>query len=105
MRSAPGILLFFVVLGSLPGADTRAEAYRSAALAAAREKNWDLAIENYQHALLLEPGDPDTHYNLALTLKYKGAARQAVEEFKTSLQLRPKWAEARYGLGATYYDL
>ncbi len=66
---------------------------------------WDEAIANYRKALELEPNDASTHYNLALTLKYKGEAKQAVEEFETALRLKPKWADAHYGLGATRYDL
>ena len=82
-----------------------AESYRREATEFARHKSWIEAIANYRKALDLEPNDALTHYNLAITLKYKGDARQAVEEFEATLRLKPKWADAHYGLGATWYDL
>ena len=54
-----------------------AQSYRQRAIELARNKSWDQAIASYHKALDLEPNDPDTHYNLALTLKYKGDAKQA----------------------------
>src|SRR2546425_806905 len=47
-----------------------AQSYRQRAIELARNKSWDQAIASYHKALDLEPNDPDTHYNLALTLKY-----------------------------------
>jgi Flp pilus assembly protein TadD len=46
----------------------QAEQYRKVALDFSRQRNWDLAIENYRKALALEPGDAETHYDLALAL-------------------------------------
>src|SRR5438046_10757437 len=82
-----------------------AQSYRQRAIELARNKSWDQAIASYHKALDLEPNDSETHYNLALTLKYKGDAKQAVEEFEATLRLKPKWADAHYALGATWYDL
>jgi tetratricopeptide (TPR) repeat protein len=73
--------------------------------ALSQAKSWDDAIANYRKVLELEPNDAVTHYNLALALKYKGDAREALKEFQAALKLRPKWAEAHYGLGAVWYDL
>src|SRR5258707_10670348 len=101
-------MLFLLVLGllfSVPSSAQTAESYRQHAVELSRNKFWDQAISSYRKALALEPNDPDTHYNLALTLKYKGDAKQAVEEFEAALRLKPKWADAHYGLGATWYDL
>src|SRR3984957_10627140 len=101
-------LLFLVALGwsfSAPGFAQTAEGYRRQAIELSRQKSWDEAIVFYRKALELVPNDPDTHYNLALTLKYKGDAKPALEEFETALRLKPNWSDARYGLGATYYDL
>ena len=53
----------------------------------------------------MEPNDADTHYNLALALKYKGDLQAAVEAFLAAQRLRPNWVDAHFGLGATYYDL
>src|ERR1700676_3292527 len=101
-------LLFLLALGwsfSAPGFAQTAEGYRRQAIELSRQKSWDEAVVFYRKALELAPNDPDTHYNLALTLKYKGDARPAEEEFEAALRLKPNWSDARYGLGATYYDL
>jgi len=50
----------------------------------------------------LEPNVPDTHYNLALTLKYKGDAKEAVEGRGPPDGANQSGADAHYGLlGAT----
>src|SRR5437867_11271073 len=101
-------MLFLLVLGllfSVPSSAQTAQSYRQQAIELSRNKSWDQAISSYRKALALEPNDPDTHYNLALTLKYKGDAKQAVDEFEATVRIKPKCAEAHYGLGATWYDL
>src|SRR6266853_2150433 len=103
-----GLLVFLLAWGflfSAPSSAQTAQSYRQQAVELSRNKSWDQAIASYRKALDLEPNDPDTHYNLALTLKYKGDAKQAVEEFEATLRFKPKWADAHYGLGATLYDL
>jgi len=80
-----------------------AQTYRQQATELARAKAWDEAIAAYRKSLELEPRDSLTHYNLALALKYKGDARQAADEFESALRLKPNWADAHYGLGATWY--
>src|SRR6202043_712731 len=82
-----------------------AETYRRRATERSQAKAWDDAIANYRNALALEPNDTVTHYDLALALKYKGETREALKEFEAALELRPKWADAHYGLGAAWYDL
>src|SRR5256884_4350595 len=100
--------VFLLALGPLFSARTpaqTAESYRQRAIELSRAKLWDEAIASYHQALELAPDDAQTHYNLALALKYKGDNRQAVDEFETTLRLKPKWEEAHYGLGSTWYDL
>src|SRR5437660_8804547 len=100
------IIMFLLVLALLfaaPSSGQTAESYRQRAIELSRKKSWDEAIANYHKALALVPNDALAHYNLALALKYKGDARQAAEEFEASLRLKPKWADAHYGLGATSY--
>src|SRR5207249_3993822 len=86
-------MVFLLVLSlpfSTPTLAQTAQSYRQRAIELSRNKSWDQAIASYHKALDLEPNDPDTHYNLALTLKYKGDAKRA---------------DAHYALGATWYDL
>ena len=82
------------LLFSAPLSAQTAESYRQEALQLSRAKSWDQAALNYRKALALEPNDAVTHYNLALTLKYSGDARQAAEEFEAALRLKSKWADA-----------
>src|SRR3954447_2119009 len=96
------VLLFMI---AVPGFAQTAAGYSKAATEFARQKSWDEAIANYRKALDLEPTNSLTHYNLALALKYKGEARAAATEFQAALRLKPKWADAHYGLGASWYDL
>src|SRR5258708_37824023 len=99
------VLLVLVFMIARPCFAQTAESYRREATELARHKSWDEAVAKYRKALELEPNDADIHYDLGLTLKYKGDARQAVEEFEATLRLKPKWADAHYGLGATWDDL
>ena len=80
MRVLP-VLLF--ILAASCFAQTAAT-YRQEATEFAQQKSWDQAIANYRKALELEPNDALTHYNLALALKYKGDAWQAVQEFQAA---------------------
>src|SRR5207245_5034363 len=98
-------LLALGLLFSVPILAQTAQSYRQQAFELSRNKSWDEAIANYHKALELEPNDANTHYNLALALKYKGEAGQAVEEFEETIKLKPKWGDAHYGLGAAWYDL
>ncbi|PYU58433.1 MAG: hypothetical protein DMG56_20520, partial [Acidobacteria bacterium] len=67
--------VFLLLLGlwlAAPSFGQTVESYRQQAIELSRHKSWDQAIASYHKALDLKPNDPDTHYNLALTLKYKG---------------------------------
>src|SRR5262252_9587700 len=101
-------MVLVLALGFVPVPPSYAqtvEQYRQRALESSRAKSWDDAIANYRHALDLEPNDALSRFNLALALKYKGDTRQAVDEFESTLGLRPKWAEAHFGLGAAWLEL
>src|ERR1700741_1697766 len=97
-------LLALDLLLTAPSFAQTAESYPQQGIELSRKKSWDEAIATYHKALDLDPNDALTHYNLALALKYKGDAKQAAEEFKKTTELRPKWADAHFGLGASRYD-
>ena len=77
--------LFLALMLAASGFAQTAETYRRDATEFARQKSWDQAIANYRKALEVEPNDALTHYDLALALKYKGEAKQAVDEFEAAL--------------------
>src|SRR5215469_15857780 len=99
------LLLVLALMIAAPGFGQTAESYRRKATEFAQKKDWDEAIANFHKALSLDPHDPLTHYDLALALKYKGVPKDAAEEFQQAIQEKPKWADAHYALGATWYDL
>src|SRR5215475_10289485 len=99
------LLLVLALMIAAPCFGQTAESYRREATKFAQKKDWDEAIANFQKALSLDPHDALTHYNLALALKYKGAPKEAAEEFKQAIQEKPRWADAHYALGATWHDL
>src|SRR6516164_1961870 len=88
------------LISAAPSADE----WRRKALECARQKNWTCAIENYTQAIRIQD-DADARYNLALAYKYAGKPEAAAAEFESALKLKPKWAEAEYGLGASLYAL
>jgi len=55
-----------------------------------KDKNYEMALDEYRKALKLNPKDPDTYYNLAILYDdcYKNPKR-AIENYKKYLGLRP----------------
>jgi tetratricopeptide (TPR) repeat protein len=59
-----------------------------------KEKYYDMAIDEYQKALELNPNDPDIHYNLAIL--YDDCSRnpkRAIQHYQKYLELRPDAAD------------
>jgi tetratricopeptide (TPR) repeat protein len=59
-----------------------------------KEKYYDMAIDEYQKALELNPNDPDIHYNLAIL--YDDCSRnpkRAIVHYQKYLELRPEAAD------------
>ena len=65
---------------------------RKQALVCSQKKQWDQALALYRNVLATRPQDPDTHYDLALVLKYKGDPAAAIKEFTKALQMKPDWS-------------
>ena len=59
------------------------------------------AIRHYQHALELEPPDPEgVHYNLAIALTSMGSLQEAIEHYHEAIRINPDYADAYVNLGA-----
>ena len=52
------------------------------------------AVEQYERAVLIEPGLAEAHYNLGAALMQAGRASEAAEQFEEVLQIHPNDAEA-----------
>jgi tetratricopeptide (TPR) repeat protein len=77
-------------------------AWNNLGISSAREGNTDLAIQQFQHALQVDPEHPIALQNLGSAYRQKKdwpAAKQALEH---SLALNPDDPEANYSLGMVY---
>ncbi len=91
--------LFLALMLAASGFAQTAATYRRDATEFARQKSWDQAIAAYRKALEVEPNDALTHYDLALALKYKGEAKQAVDEFEAALAPQTEMGRCRIRIG------
>lgn len=65
-----------------------------------RGKLYDLAIENYNKAIAIDPGDEALYFNIARAYKESGNEEEALRNLKKALELRPDFKEARMLLDA-----
>lgn len=56
------------------------------------------AVEQFREANRLEPGVASNHYDLATAYEAAGDLRDAADEYRRALEIRPDYAEARQGL-------
>jgi len=55
-----------------------------------KEKNYDMAIDEYESVLSLNPQDADTHYNLAILYdEVRKNSKKAIEHYQKYLELKP----------------
>jgi len=57
------------------------------------------AVQKYEQAVAIEPGDEDLHYNLAIALAKLGKTEEAKKHYAEALQIFPDHGEARNNLG------
>lgn len=56
-----------------------------------KEKNYDMAIEEYERVLSLNPQDADTHYNLAILYdEVRRNPKRAIQHYQKYLELKPE---------------
>jgi tetratricopeptide (TPR) repeat protein len=70
-----------------------------------QSERWDLAIEQYQQALKLQPNYPEAHSNLGNTFKAMGRLDEAIAAYETALGYRPDFVEAHLNLGTVLEEL
>jgi len=59
-------------------------------------REWEIAADAYQHALDLQPGDPDVMSDLAVSLHGMGRSEEALEMFNRVQQLNPQHWQSRF---------
>ena len=65
----------------------------------AQEKNWDLAIENYSQAIVLEPKISWYYYHLAQALSQKRNWNKAIKNYYHAIELNHNFSWSYYNLG------
>ena len=66
----------------------------------AQVKQYDKAIENYKHAIMLSPDNASAHCNMGYSLMQVGKLDEAVTEFQNALKIDPNMTQARQDLAA-----
>jgi len=61
-------------------------------------KKSDEAIYHYRQALQIDSNNPGTHFNLGIALAKKGEIKEAIENFRQAVNLKPDYEEARRAL-------
>ncbi|MGI8432986.1 MAG: tetratricopeptide repeat protein [Chthoniobacterales bacterium] len=84
-------LLASALLTPATRADDKADAYKFGkdGIEAAKNKEWDKAIDLFQKAVKAEPKEPNNHNNLGLAYKGAGKMEEAVKAFSGTLEVEP----------------
>jgi tetratricopeptide (TPR) repeat protein len=69
------------------------------------KKQYDEAIELYEKAVQLMPGESTVYYNIGAAYSNKQSQRKAVEAYLKAVEINPKFGDAHYGLAYSYYSL
>jgi len=84
--------------------ETLAEAHRCRARGLrAHEWDWVESEKEYQRALQLNPGDPDTYRSYSVPLALTGRANEAIAVSKRALELDPLSAQSAVAVAFSYY--
>ncbi|MBA4156569.1 MAG: protein kinase [Gemmatimonadetes bacterium] len=67
-----------------------------------RQGNFDVALEQFERAVEISPGNPDYRYNLALTLLRLEAMDEAVRQFERVIRQDPNRAGAHFYVSEAY---
>ena len=78
--------------------------YNIAGISNASLLHFDAAINNYKHALNINPSFAEAYTNIGNALKNKGDPKAAIDNYKQALKINPELAIAHYNIGITLYD-
>ncbi len=77
--------------------------YEKIAWIYAKEKQFDLAIENYFLAIKLNPQSFAAYNNLGNIMFLTGQRQNAIKAYSRSIEINPQQVDARLNLGIVYY--
>jgi tetratricopeptide (TPR) repeat protein len=86
-------------LAGLKSAPKSAEGYELLGISSMQRKDYDQALEAFQHALKLNPRSAVTHNNIANCYAQQQKMELAEKEYRTSLEIEPGDSGANYNLG------
>lgn len=69
----------------------------------AQEKNYTMAVAEYQSALRIRPQFGEARNNLANAYFHLGQWSESIREYKEVLRQHPQWSEAHLNLGSAYF--
>jgi tetratricopeptide (TPR) repeat protein len=70
----------------------------------AKQRRFGEAVAYLQRAILLDPGDADSHLNLGVVYAETGSMDRAEEQFRTAVSIAPLNFTAHNVLGKLYFD-
>jgi len=62
-------------------------------------KKFNVAINNYQQALIINPSYADAHYNIGIALDNKADPSAAIDSYKKAIAINPNYADAYNNMG------
>jgi tetratricopeptide (TPR) repeat protein len=86
--------------GQAPPPNPQAEAYSRIGYAFWSLGQWQLAADNYQRAIRLQPTLAEGHYDRGVSLEKLGALEEAMICYRQALKIKPGYAAAHNALGA-----
>ncbi len=67
-----------------------------------KQRKYQLAIEQYQRAIEIQPNFAQAYNNLGSVYFLSGSYPESIEEYKRAIELKPDYAEAYYNLAMVY---
>lgn len=82
-----------------------AEQYFKNGISLYESGQYQMAIEAYKKAVMLNPDSADANYNLGMAYSSLGQYKEAVEAYKRAIRIKPDYEAAYYNLGHAYSNL
>lgn len=70
-----------------------------------RKGLWQVAAQEFQEAIRLNPDIQEVHSNLAEVYRALNRRDLAIQEYEESIRIRPNYGVIYYDLGTTYYEM
>ena len=78
--------------------------YNIKGISCAHLKRFDEAIKSYKKAVLIDPENPITYFNLGVALQDSGQLAEALNQYKIALSKNPKYLDAILNIGTIFQE-